>query len=63
MGMPNGLHHIACNVDGRDELLAMRDRVRSHGCMTFGPIDHGFCESVYAPKATEGMVVEFSRSD
>lgn len=57
------MQHIAFNVDGRDELLAMRDRVRSHGYMTFGPIDHGFCESVYIPKATEGMMVEFSCSE
>ena len=66
MGMDRvrgNMQHIAFNVDGKDELLAMRDRVRSHGYLTLGPIDHGFCESIYIPKATEGMVVEFSYSD
>lgn len=56
------MQHVAFNVDSVDDLLAMRDRVRAHGYQTFGPIDHGFCESVYIPGAPEQVMVEFSTS-
>ena len=41
----------------------MRDRLRSHGYLTFGPINHGFCHSVYIPRAPEKIFVEFSYSE
>jgi hypothetical protein len=41
------LQHLAFRVDSEAELLAMRDRVRSHGLTVFGPIDHGMCKSIY----------------
>jgi hypothetical protein len=34
-------------VSGHDELLAMRDRLRSKGVPVIGPIDHGMCCSIY----------------
>ena len=39
--------HIAFNVDSVDDLLAMRDRIRAHGVRVLGPLDHGFCQSIY----------------
>jgi catechol 2,3-dioxygenase-like lactoylglutathione lyase family enzyme len=41
------MQHVALNVDTLDDLLAMRDRIRSHGVTVFGPIDHGMCHSMY----------------
>jgi hypothetical protein len=41
------LQHLAFNVDSRDDLLAMRDRIRSRGLQVLGPINHGFCQSIY----------------
>ncbi len=52
-GSPGGpcaggsMQHLALNVDTHDELLAMRDRIRSRGVTIFGPIDHGMCHSIY----------------
>ena len=44
---PGTLQHLAFNVDSVDDLLAMRDRIRSHGVNVVGPIDHGMCRSIY----------------
>jgi catechol 2,3-dioxygenase-like lactoylglutathione lyase family enzyme len=44
---PGAMQHIAFNVDDMDQLLAMRDRIRSHGVNVIGPVDHGFCHSIY----------------
>lgn len=41
------MQHIAFAVDSREQLLAMRDRIRSRGINIFGPIDHGMCQSIY----------------
>lgn len=41
------MQHVAFNVDSRDELLALRDRIRSRGVNVLGPIDHGMCTSMY----------------
>ena len=41
------MQHVAFNVDSLDDLLAMRDRIRSHGVPVIGPIDHGMCQSMY----------------
>lgn len=56
------MQHVALNVDSEAELLAMRDRVRSHGYWVMGPIDHGFCKSIYLA-APEGIMLEFSTSE
>jgi catechol 2,3-dioxygenase-like lactoylglutathione lyase family enzyme len=44
---PGTLQHLAFGVATVDELLAMRDRIRSHGINVMGPIHHGFCQSIY----------------
>lgn len=44
---PGTMQHLALNVDSQDELLAMRDRIRSRGVPVFGPIHHGLCSSIY----------------
>jgi hypothetical protein len=41
------MQHLGLNVDTEADLLAIRDRVRSHGHWVMGPIDHGFCKSIY----------------
>lgn len=56
------MQHVALNVDTEEELLTMRDRVRSHGYWVMGPIDHGFCKSIYLA-APEGLMLEFSTSE
>jgi hypothetical protein len=39
----------------------MRDRVRSHGINIFGPMDHGFCKSIYFA-GPEDLSLEISTS-
>lgn len=41
------LQHLAFRVDSPEELLAMRDRIRTKGVNVIGPIDHGMCQSIY----------------
>ncbi|WP_420453005.1 VOC family protein [Ilumatobacter sp.] len=41
------MQHVAVDVGSFDELLTMRDRIRSRGIQVMGPIDHGFCQSIY----------------
>ena len=41
------LQHNAFNVDTVEDLLALRDRIRSRGVHCLGPMDHGFCQSIY----------------
>lgn len=41
------MQHLALHVGDLDELLTMRDRIRSRGVQVLGPIDHGFCQSIY----------------
>jgi len=44
---PGTMQHLALNVDTDGELLVLRDRIRSRGVNVLGPIDHGFCKSIY----------------
>ncbi|MEO1403670.1 MAG: VOC family protein [Cyanobacteria bacterium J06635_1] len=44
---PGTLNHLAFNVDSIEDLLAMRDRIRSKGIHVFGPLDHGMMQSIY----------------
>ena len=55
------LQHLALRVDDEAELLALRDRVRSLGVNIFGPIDHGFCKSIYFA-GPEDLSLEISTS-
>lgn len=41
------LQHLAFRADSEADLIAMRDRIRSHGINVMGPIDHGMCKSIY----------------
>ena len=56
---PGAVQHVALNVDSEDELLAMRDRIRSRGHFVMGPIDHGMCKSIYFA-GPEGLQLEFA---
>jgi catechol 2,3-dioxygenase-like lactoylglutathione lyase family enzyme len=55
------LQHLALRVKNNPELLAMRDRIRSHGVPVLGPIDHGFCKSIYLA-GPENLSIELSFS-
>ena len=59
---PGVMQHLALNVDTEADLLAIRDRVRSNGNWIMGPLDHGFCKSIYLA-APEGIMLEFSTSE
>jgi catechol 2,3-dioxygenase-like lactoylglutathione lyase family enzyme len=59
---PGAMQHLALNVDTEADLYAIRDRVRANGHWIMGPIDHGFCKSIYLA-APEGIMLEFSTSE
>ncbi len=56
------MQHLALNVTDNAALLALRDRIRSRGVNVFGPIDHGFCQSIYFA-GPENLSLEISTSD
>jgi catechol 2,3-dioxygenase-like lactoylglutathione lyase family enzyme len=56
---PGTMQHLAFGVSDRERLLAMRDRIRGHGYRVMGPIDHGFCQSIYF-RGPEGALLEVS---
>lgn len=58
---PGTMQHVAFNVDGDEQLVAMRDRIRAHGIQVLGPIDHGFCKSIYFA-GPENLSLELSTS-
>jgi len=58
---PGTMQHLALNVDTDADLIALRDRIRSRGVNVFGPIDHGFCKSIYFA-GLESMTLEISTS-
>ena len=58
---PGTMQHVAFNVDTHDELLEIRDRIRSKGVNVIGHIDHGMCESIYFA-GPEGLVLEVATS-
>jgi hypothetical protein len=55
------MQHVALNVDSEEELLALRDRIRDRGVNVMGPLDHGFCKSIYFA-GPEGLNLEISTS-
>ena len=59
---PGAMQHVAFNVDNDEALLAMRDRIRSRGVRVMGPLDHGFCKSIYFG-GPENLVLEVSTSE
>jgi len=56
------MQHLAFNVDTDEELIAMRDRIRSYGHPVFGPADHGMCKSIYFA-GPEGLTLEVATSE
>jgi len=58
---PGTTQHLAFNVDTTEELLAMRDRIRSRGINVMGHIDHGICQSIYFA-GPEGLTLEVATS-
>jgi catechol 2,3-dioxygenase-like lactoylglutathione lyase family enzyme len=58
---PGTMQHVAFNVDTHEELLAIRDRIRSKGVNVIGRIDHGMCESIYFA-GPEGLTLEVATS-
>lgn len=59
---PGTMQHIAFNVDTEGELLALRDRIRSHGIHVLGHLDHGMCKSIYFA-GLENLTLEISTSE
>jgi len=59
---PGTLQHLAFNVDTLDDLLVMRDRIRSRGVHVMGHIDHGMCKSIYFA-GPENLTLEVSTSE
>lgn len=58
---PGTMQHLALKVNNNEELLAMRDRLRSKGVPVLGPIEHGMCRSIYFA-GLENMTLELSYS-
>jgi len=58
---PGTMQHISFNVDSMDDLLTLRDRIRSRGVPVFGPIRHGLCTSVYFA-GPENLALELATS-
>lgn len=58
---PGTMQHLALNVDSFDDLLAMRDRIRSRGINVMGPLHHGMCDSIYFA-GPENLTLEVSTS-
>lgn len=56
------MQHVAFNVDTYDELLFVRDRIRSRGVNVMGPIHHGMCDSIYFA-GPEGLTLEVATSE
>ncbi len=55
------MQHVALNVDTDEQLLALRDRIRSRGVNIYGPIDHGMCKSMYFA-GPENLTLEIATS-
>ena len=56
------MQHLALKVSGHDELMAMRDRLRSKGVPVMGPVEHGLCCSIYFA-GPENLSLELSYSN
>jgi len=56
------MQHLALKVRDMDELRRMQQRLRSKGVPVLGPVDHGFCQSIYFA-GPEGLALELSTSD
>ena len=59
---PGTMQHVALSVNNHEELLAMRDRLRSKGVPVMGPMNHGMCVSMYFA-GPENLALELSYSE
>lgn len=59
---PGTMQHVALRVRDPQELSAMQNRLRAKGVPVIGPIDHGFCRSIYFA-GPENLALELSCSD
>jgi len=58
----SSINHVAFSVANERDLVAMRDRIRDRGVVVIGPIDHGFCKSIYFG-GPEGLRLELSTNE
>lgn len=56
------MQHLAFKVDTPEQLLAIRDRIRTKGVNVIGPMDHGMCQSIYFG-GPDNMVLEVATSE
>ncbi len=56
------MQHVAFSTRTKEELLALRDRIRSRGINVFGPLEHGMCSSIYFA-GPEGLNLEIAWSE
>ena len=56
------MQHLALKVANHDEMMALRDRLRSKGVPVMGPVDNGMCVSMYFA-GPENLSLEFSYSN
>lgn len=59
---PGTMQHLAFKAGSREDLLALRDRIRSRGVNVYGPIDHGMCQSIYFA-GPENLTLEVAWSE
>lgn len=59
---PGTMQHVSFGVETLEELLSLRNRIRSHGVPVFGPADHGMCRSIYFA-GPEGLNLEIATSE
>jgi hypothetical protein len=60
-GARGAMQHLAHKVNGHEELMALRDRLRAKGVPVLGPMDHGMCVSMYFA-GPENLSLELSYS-
>jgi len=59
---PGTMQHLAFKVETLEELLHMRDRLRSKGLVVIGPMDHGMCHSMYFA-GPDNMALEIATAE
>lgn len=55
-------YHVAMEVESMEALMAFKARLAAHKIKAFGPINHGFCHSVYFFDPN-GIALEFTVKD
>lgn len=55
-------YHFAMEVESMDALMTFKERLAAHNVQAFGPINHGFCHSIYFFDPN-GIALEFTAKD